>query len=300
MATELERQIDSFLQEKQRLVDTRRLSRRTVEQYRHVLTTIWLPWANSEGLYEARDCTDAVMERFQDSLLARPRPLSVPSIRTYIRNVRVLLTWADVAPGRFRPIREPERLRDPLTREEIQKVEKAARSERDRLIVRALADTGVRISELLGLRLRDLREDGYAHHYFMRVIGKGDREREVGIPKELYRRLRALALVGGEEFIFCGGKGKAEGDDIVYRGGRLDKNAAEKVVKAMAKRAGIQRRVHPHLFRHGWITQQLRAGKMNLIDIQRHVGHRTLAMISQIYAHTTPNDSYEAMMAGMK
>lgn len=289
-------QIADFLSEKRR-----KKSAATYEQYHFILERIFLPWAETAGLYEAADCTDKVMDRFQDHLLSRnvnanaptnptvQKSLSVASVRTYIRGVRIFLNWTGVAKGRFESIGEPERLRDPLTRDEIRAVERKAKSERDALIIRVLADTGIRISELLGLRLRDLREDGRTHKCFIRVIGKGDREREVAIPADTFRRLRKLAMSDTTEFVFVG-RGSA----------RLTRNGAAHIIRRLAAEAGIKRRVHAHLFRHGFITQQIRAGKVDLVTLQKHVGHRTLAMISQTYSHVTADDSYDALMEGLK
>ena len=282
-------QVADFLSEK-----SRRKSQSTAEQYRFILERIFLPWAIAEGLYEVSDCTDKVMDRFQDSLLSRS--LSVASVRTYIRGVRIFLNWSGVAAGRFEPVAEPQRLRDPLTKEEIKAVERKATSERDALIIRVLADTGIRISELLGLRLRDLREDGHTHHCFIRVIGKGNREREVGIPADTFRRLRKLAM--GDSRIY-----EKELEPAIFRGRggkRLTRNGAGQIIRRLAKEARIGRKVHAHLFRHGFITQQLRAGKVDLVTLQKHVGHKTLAMISQTYSHVTADDSYDRLMEGLK
>ena len=275
----LPEQIADFLSEKQR-----KKSRATADQYRFVLERVFLPWAQTAGLYEASDCTDKVMDKFQDHLLSRT--LSVASVRTYVRGVRIFLNWCGVAAGRFESVSDPQRLRDTLSRDEIQRLEKAAKTERDRLIVRVLADTGVRISELLGMRLRDLRET-HEHHTLIRVIGKGNKEREVTCPPDTFRRLRKLAMAGEGDYIFMGERG------------RLTKNGAEQMMRKLAERAKIGRRVWPHLLRHTYATQQLRKGT-NLVTLQRQLGHTSLAMVTQVYAHTTPDDGYDELMKGLR
>ncbi len=66
-------------------------------------------------------------------------------------------------------------------------MEDAARTERDKLIVRVLADSGLRVGELLGLRTHDLVEQN--RNYYMHVRGKGQKDRLVPAPR-IYRRLR--------------------------------------------------------------------------------------------------------------
>jgi integrase len=87
---------------------------------------------------------------------------------------------------------------DVLSRDEIDHLEDAARAEPDKVIVRLLADTGIRASELLGLRSSDLVERG--RDRFIQVVGRsqggganGDKGRLVPVQPQLYRRLQRLA-----------------------------------------------------------------------------------------------------------
>ena len=287
-----------FLAEKRRLMRRGNLSAATVEQYRHVMESIWLPWCDEQrGLDDVADCTDDVLERFTDHLAAKTiqkrdgtmKRLSVVTVRTYIRAVRVFLTWAKAPKGDYRPPKEPRRLVDTLTRQEIDRMERAARDERDKLIVRVLGDTGIRISELLGLRPADLRANAREHRYFIRVIGKGDKEREVAIPKETFERLKRLADHTRATTIFFARRGEGE----------MTHHAADKMMHRLAEQAGIGRRVTPHLFRHSYITNQIARGT-NLEAIRRSVGHTSLAMIVGVYSHVTPDDTYDMLMAALK
>jgi integrase len=76
---------------------------------------------------------------------------------------------------------------DVLRHEEIDRLEDAARSERDTLIIRMLADTGIRVGELVKLRVTDVMER--ERKQYLRVQGKGSKERLVPIPR-LHRRLQ--------------------------------------------------------------------------------------------------------------
>lgn len=268
------------------LIRKKRKAPATYAQYQFVLEKVLIPWCRSVDISEVIYLDATAMMRFTDSLTVREKPLSATTIQTYVRAVRIFLNWAKVPVGDFEPIHVPHRMRDTLSRAEVARIEAAAGYERDKLIVRVLADTGIRVGELVGLRPQDLRADTHAKQYFMRVIGKGNREREVGLPQETYRRLRRFSL-DCPAYIFN------------LDGQAMQKHNVEYRIRLLAKRAAIGRRVFPHLFRHSWTTQQIRSGKASLIDIQRALGHTTLAMVSTIYAHTTPADSYNALMSGL-
>jgi integrase len=95
------------------------------------------------------------------------------------------------AKGR-RPAPEgPKKLVEILTREDIHRLEDAAKTERDKLVIRTLADAGLRLGELLGLRIRDVEQD--SRGWGLRVMGKGARERRVPIAPALGRRLQRYA-----------------------------------------------------------------------------------------------------------
>lgn len=81
-----------------------------------------------------------------------------------------------------------KRALDALSPDEVQAMEDAANTERDKLVVRVLADTGMRLGELLALRVSDIRSEAGRH--VIKVLGKGDRERLIPIQPALARRLR--------------------------------------------------------------------------------------------------------------
>jgi site-specific recombinase XerD len=292
LTTGLSDQIAEFLAEKRR-----RKSPATVEQYRFVLEAVWSPWCRAAGVREASEATDKVMERFTDYLQIgkdRKKPLSIATVRTYLMAVRVFLNWASVPRGRFEQPSQPRRMRDVLSRQEIDAMEAVAVEERDRLIVRLLADTGMRLGGLLGLRPGDLRADTHAKHYFLRITEKGDREREVGVPAATFKRLEHFAKHGIErEYIFYS-KRQLKGQTH-----RLTKSGVEQLIHHLAKSAGIERRVWPHLFRHSFCTHMARKG-VPMQDVAKAMGHTSMTMIFQIYSHTTAEDTYDDIMKALK
>jgi site-specific recombinase XerD len=276
-------QIEEFLAEKRRNKATA-----TYDQYRVVLQTIFLRWCAGE-ITEPGLMTDKAMIRFSDYLRTRThngKPLSISTVRTYLRTVRIFLNWCGIAKGRFEQPRQPRRLIATLTRREIDLLERVADSERDRLMVRVLGDTGIRVSELLGLALGDLRENSHDRRYMIQVIGKGDKQREVAVSAAVFDRLKALGKSGG--FIF---KNQV--------GGSLDRHKLAKLIHQLGMKAKIDRRVWPHLFRHSYASYMLVKG-VNPVVLQKTLGHESLAMISQTYSHILAEDSYDTLMNALK
>jgi integrase/recombinase XerD len=131
-----------------------------------------------QGLTEASHLDARSLNRFTSDLLTqggRRGPLSRHTVDTYVRNVNLFLGWCrrqgEVGNVRAQAPKRPRRILDVLSREEIDRLEAAAAGERDKVVVRLLADSGIRASELLGLRSGDLLEQG--RDCFLRILGAG-------------------------------------------------------------------------------------------------------------------------------
>ncbi len=189
-------------------------------------------------------------------------------------------------------VKTKRRVLEVLSREEVEAMEDAAETGRDKLIIRLLADTGVRLGELLSLRLEDVSRQGRSH--YLRVRGKGEAERLVPIPR-LYPRLQRFVERGrprdaGSERIFLSRRRRPSGD---YE--PVTKSGVEQTLRLAARKAGIRRRVYPHLLRHSFATWSLRGG-MGTLQLMQIMGHTSLDMITNVYSHLVPHDSYDAML----
>jgi integrase/recombinase XerD len=206
-----------------------------------------------------------------------------------------MLTWAshvgeDVKAKPQLP-RCPKPLRDVLSRDEIDLMEKVVSNERDKLIIRIFGDCGLRLQELTQLAPGDIVRSGRQAH--LRVLGKGSRVRDVPLPPLVLRRLERL--IDGRPL-------DRSGDRIfltLRRGpmGRYDPltgNGVYQVVKDAVIRARITKHVHPHLLRHSWMTEMLRSG-MNPMQLSIIAG-ASLQVIMEHYTHLTKDDAYEAMI----
>lgn len=288
----------------------RRLSKRTIEQvYRPVLRRTFLRWAKDEGLTEIAQVDQRAMDRFQVRLLDEPgpsgRPLAPASVHSYVRTVNSFLGWAKKegevqVPVQAQLPRLPRKVLDVLTRDEIDAIEETAESERDRLIVRVLADTGIRVGEMCKLLVTDLVDKD---RYYLRVAGptqgggaKGDKDRMVPIVPTLYRRLtryisRTRPRDSTSKRLFLSLKRRPSGEYTP-----LEPSGVQQLVRVLADRADVQKRVYPHLFRHSFITWSLTRG-MNPVVLARIVGHERLDLINSVYAHISSIDAADAMLA---
>jgi site-specific recombinase XerD len=283
---------------------SRGLSAHTAALTANVIEHGFLPWCAKEELTRPEQLTQPVMDRWaayllEDHRTPRGKALARESVRTYLRTLGSFVRWAqdtDAAIGAkvktHQPVAE-HRLMETLTREEITRMEDAAGVERDKLIIRILADTGIRLGELLGLRAGDLVEQG--RERYIKVRGKGARERLVPVRPELYMRLRRYAergrLAGSASRIFVTTRRSPKTGEYES----LAPRSVQNMLKWVAKDGHIERAVHPHLFRHSYATWALRKG-MNPLQLQRILGHADLSMISGVYSHLTPTDAYAAMI----
>ena len=292
---ELNQLVEDFLAS----VRGRGLSPKTLREYRFPLNEVLLPFCRRHDIAEVTQLTRPALDRLSAQLLEEGgksgRPLSRHTIASYLRSINVFLSWAEAegesVAGRAKAPKSSKRLIDVLSRDEIQAMEDAAVTERDKLITRLLADTGIRVGELVRLTLNDLIERDRTH--YLRVGGKTG-ERMVPIPR-LYRRLLRYAQRGRprdvpSDRIFISLRRRPGGD---Y--GPLTPSGAEQLIQDLGVRAGISRRVYPHLLRHSYATWALNRG-MNPVMLAHILGHTSLAMIQNVYSHLTPTDAYEAMV----
>ncbi len=181
--------------------------------------------------------------------------------------------------------RMPRLLPETLTIAEVERLIEAAEAGRlrDRALVELLYAAGLRVSEATGLDREDLSMDGG----FVRVIGKGDKERLVpvgdialGVLDQWIDGPRA-ALLAEHHVVPVRGGPLFLGD----RGGRLARQQAWAVVKRAAHAAGLADRVSPHTLRHSFATHLLEGGA-DLRIVQELLGHASIST-TQLYTHLT-------------
>ena len=176
-----------------------------------------------------------------------------------------------------------------LTKEEITNLirqcsPKCATGKRNRALLVVLWRASLRISEALSLKPSDIEPDS------IRVLrGKGDRSRTVGIDPAAY----AILSVWIQERLYLG-LPKNSALFCSLKGARLMPVYVRNLMKRLAKRAGIDKRVHPHQLRHTGATELLREG-VNIGIIQRQLGHASIATTHRYLNHLSPREVIETI-----
>jgi integrase/recombinase XerD len=149
---------------------------------------------------------------------------------------------------------------------------------RDRALLEVIYGAGLRISELVGLNVDDVDLDEKS----IRVLGKGSKERLVPMGKLAVRALAAYVTRGRPALASNATRGALF---LNARGGRLTRQGCTKILKRYVARAGIDKRVSPHTFRHSFATHLLEGGA-DVRVVQELLGHSSVAT-TQIYTLVT-------------
>jgi len=210
-------------------------------------------------------------------LVSLRETLSPTSVAGYVRGLKAFANWCateEVADAKalrkLRKPRVPHKLVEPLSDDSLRRLLDCA-SARERAIVLLFLDTGLRLSELAGVRPSDLRPDGA-----VKVMGKGARERIVPVGtaarQALLRYLRQEVSFPPNEPIFRS-----------RRGGPLPAHSIQQVFRRLKARAGIPGRCSPHTMRHTFARAYLLNGG-DAFSLQRMLGHSTLDMVKRYVA----------------
>lgn len=258
------------------------MSPNTVEAYLRDVGKL-RAWAGDRGLMSL-SLSD--LEAFSSSLFdlgiaATTHARVLCGVRAYYRFL-VLDGQLQDDPTEFLPSPSlGERLPEVLTADEVDRMEQAIdlsapEGHRNRAIIEVLFSCGLRVSELTGLLLSHVYEaDG-----FVRVMGKGSKERLVPISDRAVRELHYwyadrchLDIKRGEEdYVF-----------LNRRGHHLTRTMILIMVKRAAAAAGITKTISPHTLRHSFATALLEGGA-NLRAIQEMLGHENIGT-TQLYTH---------------
>ncbi len=244
-----------------------------------------LDFAASRGIQVEQitreDIHELLCELHDLGISPRSQARLIAGIRSFFKYLR-MERYIDNDPSEL--IESPKigrSLPDVLTTEEIDDMIKALPADkpetpRNHAIIETLYGSGLRVSELVGLRLSHISfDDGY-----MIVEGKGDKQRIVPLSPV------AVELIQEYLPIRNAGPIKREGSDILFlnrRGAPLTRVMVFYIIRDLAAAAGIMKKGSPHTLRHSFATHLLEGGA-NLRAIQEMLGHESIAT-TEIYLH---------------
>jgi len=161
---------------------------------------------------------------------------------------------------------------------------------RNRAMLETLYSSGLRVSELIGLRISNL----YIDLGFIRVIGKNNKERLIPIGEAAIKQIQ-LYIEGVRRSMMNIQKGH---EDILFlnrRGKQLTRVMVFHIVKKAAKEAGIDKNISPHTFRHSFATHLVEGGA-NLKAVQDMLGHESI-ITTEIYTHLDTDFLRETLLS---
>lgn len=258
----------------------------------------FLAWLESKGTV-----FDGRLTRFQvttylkhlsgASLLANTVNKKVNSLRCFNLFLNEAGATPDVVvhPGkdRVKVALGSERQVEVFSDEEVERIlfhvqDRKRCSSRDALVVTLLIYTGVRVSELVSVRLQDVDLSALT----LRVVGKGGKHREVP--------LRAEVVEAAREYLGTDRRESRHRDSqfllLTQRAGRMDKNTVNRLLKKHGKILGIT--MKPHKFRHTFCTRLVRRG-VPLSTVAMLAGHASVQTTARFYVNTSREDKQRAV-----
>ena len=262
----------------------RNLSQNTIEAYRNDLRWL-LAYVNYHGLkvetVKLEDLDNFSASLHDQCITPRSQARILSGVRSFFKFL-LLDGFIDADPTEL--LVSPHvrnALPDVLSTAEVDRLEASIdlskwEGQRNRAIIEVLFSCGLRVSELVNLKLSNL----YVEEKFVRVTGKGDKERLVPISSRALDELNAWFADRNAMRI------KAGEEDYVFlnrRGAHLTRTMILIMIKRQAVAAGITKTISPHTLRHSFATALLEGGA-DLIAIQAMMGHEDIAT-TEIYTH---------------
>ena len=221
---------------------------------------------------EPEQITESDIKLFMAEKLSDKCPTSVILSLAAMRYAFTSMLKTDPTADIKRPKRE-KKLPSVLTKEEVKNLIKCLDAKKSSLMVSLMYASGLRVSELINLKVNDLAFDegiGRVNR------GKGKKDRIFNLPVSILPALREQAdhqRQGGKEYLFSGPKEK------------LSSRNVQKIVNRAARKAGINKDVHCHTLRHSYATHLLEQG-VDIRHIQILLGHSSIST-TELYTHVS-------------
>ncbi|MCT8975481.1 tyrosine-type recombinase/integrase [Clostridium sp. CX1] len=201
-------------------------------------------------------------------LAVRCKNLKGTTTNTHISTLKSFFGWLsneEYIPKdptkKIKHTKEPKRLRHALTEEEIELLRQACKTDREKALIEFLVSSGARLSEVIGVNKDKINW----YEMSLNVIGKGNKERKIYFSIKAKILLQKYLSARKDECpaLFVTGK---------YPHQRMGSRSVEREINNIAIRAGFDKSIYPHLFRHSFATHKLNSG-MPLVILQKLMGH---------------------------
>lgn len=169
-------------------------------------------------------------------------------------------------------VKEPKHMRKPLNEEQIEMLRDCILSKRDRAILEFFLSTGCRVAEVGNVKISDIDFNNRT----LLVIGKGNKERRVYFTERCKRAILNYLKdrKDSESYLFISNRFPYE---------KLNNRGYQVIVNKMKEKAGLERELTPHIFRHTFATNALKSG-MRPEVIQEILGHSDVGITLKVYA----------------
>lgn len=268
----------------------RGLSKHTLESYTNDIEKLILFLKKNESTVSPIAIDEAFIQEFIYTIAKEISPRTQARICSGLRSFFDYLIfegYRDTNPTEF--IESPkigQKLPDTLSQSDIDALIFAIdlrhpQGERNKAMIETLYSCGLRVSELVGLRISDLFFD----EGFIRVIGKGNKQRFVPIHLSTQQILRDYCKQSRTVI-----SPKKEYEDTLFlnrRGNGLTRQMIFTILKELAKKIDLQKKISPHTLRHSFATHLLKNGA-DLRAIQQMLGHESITT-TEIYVHLDKN-----------
>jgi len=265
----------------------RSLSNHTVENYLRDVT-FFLNFLNDK--YDNIGITEINSDIISEYLIAvndehkskRTQARLISSLRSFFRYLRLEKIIEDSPMDTIDLPQLDKKLPDVLSVEDINKIINAVdlstqNGQRNKAIIEMLYGCGLRVSELVNVKLSDIDADSM----FIKVKGKGSKERLVPLGNTALKQINLYKDNYRNHIIPAKNCG-----DILFlnaRGGKLSREMIFIIVKELTSKAGIKKNVSPHTFRHSFATHMIQRGA-DIRIVQDMLGHESI-LTTEIYTH---------------
>lgn len=247
--------------------ERRKFSPRTIEAYQTCVEVFFRQTNKTPNQITKKDVGE-----FLDKLMESGR--SGGTIHVYLNALKFY--FEEILGRNFRLdikyCKRPERLPEVLTKEETINILEAIKNPKHKLMISFLYGAGLRVSELLNLRVGDINFEnkyGFVRH------GKGNKDRIFILPEKILNQLKELIQLENlskEDFMF-----------LTNRNERYSPRTIAEIIKKSCEINGIKRKIHPHTMRHSFATHLIQNGN-SVNEVQSLLGHKS-PETTMIYVH---------------